>query len=499
MAVLKLCIALDETFAVLTRLTDRAETEKTNLQSITLPANEKSLAYVQAILRHSLLPSKVASLVDNLKRMQFEIRACLEKLESVYRHVNDLYTINHNRLERVVTSSSLVSTSTMLTARIKLAGWLKRREGIWRLGSRSTSTKVRLQWRCSVFLPKYDFSSVIFLILTTYWPLALRHLLFVSKALYYAVVNGDSLWTTISFDADFFSHFGGRPVKQANRFTEQCLRCSRSRPLCIRIMCDDASDSELLAGPLQVLRNPKYRGSKRCTSLIWNHDHRDCPWISSIVALLPRGFPSLQHLSLSSFKDPIDVSQFPNCPVLERVEMLAHGEPYPAFWGTNFTHVTTLSFGNPSNMGWAGFDIATLSLFPVLRDLTLFTVGTGGEPWWAESQLIVRFQYLQILRVWGYIPPKVLTTLVAPALEELHIKANTIHRTSIASLWYSFEPLCQHLYSHIPETVSAEDPHWAADFTGLVEKCTRLKTLHISKWMEEECQKFIGHCDIVLY
>ena len=168
MAVLKLCIALDETFAVLTRLTDRAETEKTNLQSITLPANEKSLAYVQAILRHSLLPSKVTSLVDNLKRMQFEIRACLEKLESVYRHVNDLYTINHNRLERVVTSSSLVSTSTMLTARIKLAGWLKRREGIWRLGSRSTSTKVRLQWRCSVFLPKYDFSSVIFLILTTY-------------------------------------------------------------------------------------------------------------------------------------------------------------------------------------------------------------------------------------------------------------------------------------------------------------------------------------------
>ena len=144
MAVRDLCSALDETFAVLKRLTGRAEAERINLQSITLPADEKSLAYVQAVLRHNFSPSKVASLVDNLKRMQFEIRACLEKLESQYRHVNDLYTINHNRLERTVTSSSTVSTSTMLTARIKLAGWLKQREGTWRLGSRGTPTKVRL-------------------------------------------------------------------------------------------------------------------------------------------------------------------------------------------------------------------------------------------------------------------------------------------------------------------------------------------------------------------
>ena len=165
MAVRKLCRALDETFAVLERLTGRAEAEKTNLQSITLSANEKSLAYVQAVLRHSFSPSKIASLVDNLKRMQFEIRACHEKLESVDKHVDKLYTINQNRLERVETSSS---TSTMLSARIKLAGWLKRREGIWKLGSRSTSTKVSLQRRCSVFLSKYDFSSVIFLIQTTY-------------------------------------------------------------------------------------------------------------------------------------------------------------------------------------------------------------------------------------------------------------------------------------------------------------------------------------------
>ena len=258
-------------------------------------------------------------------------------------------------------------------------------------------------------------------------------------------------------------------------------------------------DSELLAGPLQVLRNSKYRGFKRCTSLIWeDHGSWDRLRQRKVMALLPKGLPSLQQLSLSYFKDPKDGSQFPNCPVLERVEMRSHHEPNPAFWGTNFAHVTTLSFGNPSTDEWLDFDIATLSLFPVLRDLTLFTVGTEA-PEKAESQLIVRLQYLQILRVCGCIPPKVLTTLVAPALDELHIKANSLHRTSIATLWYYFEPLCQHLYAHLPEAVSAEEPHWAEAFTVFVEKCTRLKTLHISKWMEEECQKLFDHCDIVLY
>jgi hypothetical protein len=151
-AVQKLCSALDETFITLERLTDRTESEKTNLQSIALPSNENSLAYVQVVLRHNFSPSKVADLVNSLKSMQSEIRACIEKLESSFRHVHDLYNISNNRLERVATSTSNVSTSTMLTARIKLAGWLKRREGIWRLSSRSTSIKVRLYQRNSVSL-----------------------------------------------------------------------------------------------------------------------------------------------------------------------------------------------------------------------------------------------------------------------------------------------------------------------------------------------------------
>jgi hypothetical protein len=487
----------------------------TNLQSIALPSNENSLAYVQVVLRHNFSPSKVADLVNSLKSMQSEIRACLEKLESSFRHVHDLYIISNNRLERVATSTSIVSTSTMLTARIKLAGWLKRRERIWRLSSRSASSKVRLYQRDSVSLSQFDFQfggsldtdyllriptgvlSKILSHLCGDGPLTLRHLLFVSKGLYYAAVNDAALWTTISFEAEFFSHFRGRPVMLATSFTEQCLRCSSSRPLCIRILWDDAPDAELLLGPLQALRNPEYRVSGRCTSLTCYHNGFS-KRTREIVALLPKEFPCLQHLSLLLFKDPTDGSEFPNCPVLESVEMVAHNMSYPAFWGTNFAHVTTLSFGNTHPFTWAPFDIVTLSLFPVLRDLTLTTIGTStlNE---REFQPSAQFQYLKIFRVCGYIPSMILTNLVAPALEELYIKANTKHLTSISVMSYSFEPLCQHLYAHLPEAISAEEPHWATALTKLVERCSRLETLYISKWMEEECQKFIDRSKVVLH
>jgi len=86
--------------------------------------------------------------------MQFKIRTCFDNLESTFSHVQDLYTFTNNGLER---SSSRVSTSTTLTARIKLAGWLKQREGTWKLDSRSTSTTVRLQQRDFVFMSHSDF------------------------------------------------------------------------------------------------------------------------------------------------------------------------------------------------------------------------------------------------------------------------------------------------------------------------------------------------------
>ena len=195
---------------------------------------------MQAVLKHSFSPSKVANLVGNLKGMRSEIRACLEKLESTSKHVNDLYTINHNRLERVVTSSSTVSTSTILPARIKLAGWLKRREEIWRLGTRSTSTKVRLQWRCCVLLSKYDFSSVIFFIQTTY-----RKFRLVYSARYSVIfaLMGPSHFATCSL-------FQKRSTLQRS----MTILCGRLYPLMLNFSAifGDGQSNKLIASPSNV-------------------------------------------------------------------------------------------------------------------------------------------------------------------------------------------------------------------------------------------------------
>ena len=129
-----------------------------------MPTNMNSLKYMQAVLKHSLSPSKVADLVNGLRGMQSEIRACLEKLERSFRHVNDLHSFANNRLVRVATSTSCVSTSTMLPARIKLADWLKRRQGIWLLSRRGRSTRVRSTKRTdSVVVPDFDFQPNEFL------------------------------------------------------------------------------------------------------------------------------------------------------------------------------------------------------------------------------------------------------------------------------------------------------------------------------------------------
>jgi hypothetical protein len=159
---------------------------------------------------------------------------------------------------------------------------------------------------------------------------------------FYAAINNAQLWTTISFDDGFNAHFTGRSVKHAKGFIKQCLLHSGELPLCLRIT--HPFDMATLSGPLQTFMNPKYKGAERCTSLILS-GNAEPSFISSILALFPKELPSLQHLSLSHFVDPINGSQFPNCPSLERVEILNHWEPVPPFWGTNFAHVTTLSFG----------------------------------------------------------------------------------------------------------------------------------------------------------
>ena len=330
-------------------------------------------------------------------------------------------------------------------------------------------------------------------------PLSLRDSLFVSKRFYTLAVNNAYLWTTISLDSHFFHHFHQWP-EQGIRFVEHCLLRSGSLPLSLYIDYSDIDARTLtpLLHPLETFGKPEWGGFQRCISLILGAKREEATTIQTLVNLLPKSLPSLKHLSLTSFNDLFGGSQFPNCPMLERVEMLDHQRPSPHFWGTDFLQVTTLSFGNYDFDFWADFDLVTLSLFPMLHTLTLFTLRSVTALPRAGSRLPVIFEHLHILRAYGYIPPVVLSKLVAPALEELHLEANVDNVTSIHALQSLFEPRYQYIYVLLPQTVSVMEPEWATNLSKLVQKCTRIRSLHISRWMEEECKKFISGQDVVL-
>ena len=343
-----------------------------------------------------------------------------------------------------------------------------------------------------------DLLGKIFYHLCAPGPLSLRHLLFVSRRFYFVAVNNAHLWAIISLDSPFVHHFRQCP-EQGNKFVEYCLHRSGSLPLCLNIDHSniDAHDLIFLLHPLETSGKPEWRGFKRCTSLIWTGSY-GATTILRFVGLLPKSLPSLKHISLTSFHDVTVGSQFPNCPVLERVEILNHGAPSPHFWGTNFLHLTTLSFGNDDI--WATYDLTTLSLFPRLADLTLSTA--SGRTSMLDVSLScapVLFAHLHILRARGCIPPKILSKLVAPALEELHLKANAHNITSIDALQISSNPLCQYIHVLLPMAVSAQEPEWATNLSKLVQRGNRIRSLHISRWMEGECKKFISGQGIVLY
>ena len=328
--------------------------------------------------------------------------------------------------------------------------------------------------------------------------LSLRHLLFVSRHFYSATVNNAHLWTTISLDSSFFHYFHQRP-EHGNKFVEHSLLHSGLLPLRLYIDSSrfNANDPTFLLPSLETFGKPEWNGFQRCTSLIWKATRDEATTIKMFVDLLPKSLPSLKHVSFTEFTDPIGEYQFPNCPVLESVKMSHHWRPSAHFWGTNFLHVTSLSFG--SYDGWAGFDLTTLSLFSVLRDLTLFNVrGTGGL-FGVNPQLPVVFNNLHILRAHGRIPHEVLTMLVAPALEELHLKANTSNMTSIDALQTSFHSLCRYIHALLPNAVSAEEPEWATNLSNLVRECPMIESLYISRWMEEECRKLLSDQGVVLH
>ena len=127
----KLCIVLDDTSVLLKRLTDQAEAQESRLHSLSLPDDTKSLEFVQAVLLHNLAPSKTTDLVKTLRDMRSEIQICLKKLDVAFQHTWRLYGAMSNGLTRAPTSGSTFSTSTTLTARIELVGWLKDRQDTW--------------------------------------------------------------------------------------------------------------------------------------------------------------------------------------------------------------------------------------------------------------------------------------------------------------------------------------------------------------------------------
>jgi hypothetical protein len=135
-AITELCTALDETFTALERLAGQSRAEESRLHSIALPTDTRSLAFVQAILKHSFVPSKTTDLLKCLRDMRSEIQKCLRNLDTSFQHVWTLYIAMNNGLERVTTNASILSTSTVLTARIKLVGWLKHREDTWKFSKR---------------------------------------------------------------------------------------------------------------------------------------------------------------------------------------------------------------------------------------------------------------------------------------------------------------------------------------------------------------------------
>ena len=125
-AVVRLCQALKETQRTLKRFTDQSESEKATLRANALPSKKKSLAFVRAVLKYNVSPQTLDEMISNLRGMQTEVQDCLRNLETSFSDVGDFLDIFHRQIVQVPTAGSLYSTSTTLTARVLLVGWLEK-------------------------------------------------------------------------------------------------------------------------------------------------------------------------------------------------------------------------------------------------------------------------------------------------------------------------------------------------------------------------------------
>ena len=139
-AVRELCDALEETFSVLTQMTDGTNSD--DLRPVPSTLHKKSLEFTRAVLKHSFTPSTVTDLVEGLRDMRSDVETCLTKLETSFQRVHALYDIMNHGLKRRASRASIFSTSTNLTVRSKLAAWLKGWEGTWRPFRQRESTSV---------------------------------------------------------------------------------------------------------------------------------------------------------------------------------------------------------------------------------------------------------------------------------------------------------------------------------------------------------------------
>ncbi len=128
---------------MLTQMTDKMNED--DLRPAPLPSDKKSLEFIRAVLKHSITPSKITDLVKALWEMRSDVQTCFTKLEATFQYVRALYDMMSNGLVRNASRTSLTSTSTNLTVRIKLAAWLKGWEGTWGPFRRREPTSVSLQ------------------------------------------------------------------------------------------------------------------------------------------------------------------------------------------------------------------------------------------------------------------------------------------------------------------------------------------------------------------
>ena len=137
-AVKELCESLESTRGLLAERAGQAQLETTGLDP--LPQDRMSLAFVQAVFKHSLSPSNIEDAIIALKDFQFEVETCQQTTELTFQQVWRVYVIVKSRTPQRQSSVSTISsistqipgssTSPQATTsfRKEIVDWLERQD-----------------------------------------------------------------------------------------------------------------------------------------------------------------------------------------------------------------------------------------------------------------------------------------------------------------------------------------------------------------------------------